>query len=32
MTTNPDGSAKRNLDYHNALILHKSKNLTVQDQ
>ena len=26
------GSAKKYLPYHNALILHKSKNLTVKDQ
>ena len=26
------GSAKKNLPYHNTLILHKSKNLTVKDQ
>jgi hypothetical protein len=32
MTTKRTGSAKKNLPYHNALILHKSKNLTVKDQ
>ena len=26
------GSAKKNLPYHNTLILQKSKNLTVKDQ
>lgn len=26
------GSAKKNLYYHNALILHKSKKQTVKDQ
>jgi hypothetical protein len=26
------GSAKKKLPYHNTLILHKSKNLTVKDQ
>jgi len=26
------GSAKKNLYYHNALILHKSKNHTVKNQ
>jgi hypothetical protein len=26
------GSAKKNLPYHNALILHKSKKQTVKDQ
>jgi len=26
------GSAKKNLPYHNILILQKSKNLTVKDQ
>ncbi len=26
------GSAKKFLSYHNSLILHKSKNLTVKDQ
>ena len=32
MTTQRTGSAKKNSPYHNALILHKSKNLTVKDQ
>ncbi|MBC8433907.1 MAG: hypothetical protein H8D96_18500 [Desulfobacterales bacterium] len=32
MATQRAGSAKKILLYHNALILHKSKNLTVKDQ
>lgn len=32
MTTQRTGSAKKNLLYHNASILHKNKNLTVKDQ
>jgi len=32
MAKQRNGSAKKNLPYHNALILQKSKNLTVKDQ
>jgi hypothetical protein len=32
MISKPNGSAKKNLTYHNALIFHKSQNLTVKDQ
>ena len=32
MATQRTGSAKKNLLYHNTLILHKNKNLTVKDQ
>jgi hypothetical protein len=32
MATQRAGSAKKILFYHNALILQKSKNLTVKDQ